>query len=65
VKPIRAISSQRGMKIPLNPPSPIKQFEDKFSKGGVKVPLFGKEGLEPAPAGIKQGGDLRDFRSEQ
>jgi len=53
------------MKIPLNPPSPIKQFEDKFSKGGVKVPLFGKEGLEPAPAGIKQGGDLRDFRSEQ
>ena len=21
------------MKIPLHPPSPIKQFEDKFSKG--------------------------------
>ena len=49
-KPTRAIGSQRGMKIPLNPPSPIKQFEDKFSKGEVKVPLFGKEGL---------GGDFR------
>src|SRR3989338_7775128 len=32
---------RRFMKIPLYPPSPIKSFEDKFSKGGIRYsPLY-------------------------
>jgi hypothetical protein len=32
-----------------------------FQRGSGFLPLFSKEGLEPAPACIRQGGDLISF----